>query len=116
MFLERCKGFEEDAKRFLFLTQETKDIQVDYKMVRPLFQRAMKFKTAQDVLKLFEQFRKNLKLNQSSKKLDAGEKSKKLRNLKKDFYDGLIKDLLQREGYQLAQIIYGEKKREKFEV
>ena len=36
--------------------------------------------------------------------------------MKKDFYDGLIKDLLQRDGFQLAQIIYSEKKREKFEV
>lgn len=26
MFLERCKGFEEDAKRFLFLSQETDEI------------------------------------------------------------------------------------------
>ena len=26
MFLERCKGFEEDANRFLILSSETKDI------------------------------------------------------------------------------------------
>jgi len=36
-------------------------------MVQPLFLRAMQFKTAQDVLKLFEQFRKNLKLNRAGK-------------------------------------------------
>ena len=30
MFLERCKGFEEDAKRFLMITQERADIQLDY--------------------------------------------------------------------------------------
>ena len=65
MFLERCKGFEEDSKRFLFMSSETSDIQLDYKMVRPMFQRVMKYKAAQDVLKLFEQFRKNLKLNKS---------------------------------------------------
>lgn len=63
MFLERCKGYEEDAKRFLFLSNETNNIQMDYKMVRPLFKRTMTYKSAQDVLKLFEQFRKNLKLN-----------------------------------------------------
>ena len=33
MFLERCKGYEEDAKRFLFMSSETEDIQVTYKMV-----------------------------------------------------------------------------------
>ena len=54
MFLERCKGFEEDAKRFLFLTNDTKKIQVDYSMLQPFFARAMKYKTGQDVLKLFE--------------------------------------------------------------
>lgn len=37
LFLERCKGYEEDANRFLFLSSDTKDIQMDYPMVRPLF-------------------------------------------------------------------------------
>ena len=54
MFLERCKGYEEDAKRFLFLSHDTEDIQMTYKIVRPIFQRAIKYKTPQDVLKLFE--------------------------------------------------------------
>lgn len=94
MFLERCKGYEEDAKRFIFLSSETDDIQVTYKMVQPLFLRAMRYKTAQDVLKMFEQFRKNIKLNNSSKKLDAAERGIKTKELKKEFYDGLIGDLL----------------------
>lgn len=98
------------------MSSETSDIQLDYKMVRPMFQRVMKYKTAQDVLKLFEQFRKNLKLNKSTKSWDPKAKSEKLKELQKDFYDGLIRDLLQREAYQLAQIIYGEKKREKFDL
>lgn len=71
MFLERCKGYEEDAKRFVFLTNDTEVSQMDYEMVRPLFQRAIKYKTPQDILKLFEQIRKNLKLNKSSKKWDT---------------------------------------------
>ena len=37
MFLERCKGYEEDAKRFLFLSHDTEDIQMTYKIVRPIF-------------------------------------------------------------------------------
>lgn len=94
MFLERCKGFEEDSKRFLFMSSETSDIQLDYKMVRPMFQRVMKYKAAQDVLKLFEQFRKNLKLNKSTKSWEPKAKSEKLKELQKDFYDGLIRDLL----------------------
>ena len=54
----------------------------------------MKYKTGQDVLKLFEQFRKNLKLNKSHSSLLADEKSRKLKEIKKGFYDGLIDDLL----------------------
>ena len=89
---------------------------MDYPMVRPLFQRAMTYKTAQDVLKLFEQFRKNMKLNRASKKMEPAERSERLKEIKKGFYDGLIRDLLHKEAYQLAQVIYGEKRREKFEV
>ena len=36
--------------------------------------------------------------------------------MKRNFYDGLIKDLLDKKAYQLAQVIYSEKKREKFDV
>ena len=99
MFLERCKGYEEDAKRFLFLSHDTEDIQMTYKIVRPIFQRAIKYKTPQDVLKLFEQFRKNLKLNKSAKKLEAKTQSIKLTTLKKEYYDGLIKDLITKKAY-----------------
>ena len=54
----------------------------------------MKYKSGQDVLKLFEQFRKNLKLNKSNVSLTIEEKSAKLKGIKKEFYDGLIGDLL----------------------
>lgn len=57
-----------------------------------------------------------MKLNRSSKQMEPGQRSMKLKEIKKGFYDGLIRDLLQKEAYQLAQVIYGEKKREKFEV
>jgi hypothetical protein len=69
LFLERCKGFEEDAKRFIVLTAETKHVQVDYDLLRPLFLRTIKNKTGNEVLKLFEQFRKNLKLNKANGEL-----------------------------------------------
>lgn len=96
MFLERCKGYEEDAIRFLLLSSETDYIQVNYKMVKPLFLRAMQYKSAQDVLKLFEQFRKNLKINRAGKSMSQGDKAAALKNLKKEFYDGLMEDLLKR--------------------
>jgi hypothetical protein len=65
LFLERCKGFEEDAKKFVVLTAETSTVQVNYDLLRPMFIRTIKNKTGNDVLKLFEQFRKQLKLNKS---------------------------------------------------
>jgi hypothetical protein len=82
LFLERCKGFEEDAKRFIVLTSETKQVQVDYDLLRPLFLRTIKNKTGNDVLKLFEQFRKNLKLNKAHQELTQEERSEKLKTIK----------------------------------
>jgi hypothetical protein len=35
---------------------------------------------------------------------------------KRNFYDGLLQDLLKEEAYALAQIVYSEKMREKFEA
>jgi hypothetical protein len=82
LFLERCKGFEEDAKRFIVLTSETKQVQVDYDLLRPLFMRTIKNKTGNEVLKLFEQFRKNLKLNKANQELTQEERAEKLKTIK----------------------------------
>jgi hypothetical protein len=76
----------------------------------------MKLKTGNEILKMFEQFRKNIKLNKKYKDLPANEKSEMLNNKKREFYDGLLKDLLEQKAYSLAQIVYGEKTREKFET
>ena len=81
------------------LSTETETIQVDYTMLRPLFLRTMKNKTKNDLLQLFEQLRKNVKLNKSDVSLSADLKSKKLQELKQDFYDGLIADLLQAKSH-----------------
>lgn len=54
LFLDRCKGYEEDAKRFVTLTTDTKSIQIDYRLLRPLFLRTIHNKTGSDVLQLFE--------------------------------------------------------------
>lgn len=83
--------------------------------MRPIFLRNMNLKTGNEVLQLFEQIRKNIKLNRSAKNLSANEKSDLLQAKKRDFYDGLLKDLIQLKAYSLAQIVYSEKMREKFD-
>ena len=115
MFLERCKGYEEDAKRFIFLTSETETLDFSYDLVKPIFLRNMSMKTGNEVLQLFEQIRKNIKLNKSTKSLQPSEKHELLQAKKRDFYDGLLKDLIKQQAYGLAQIVYSEKMREKFE-
>jgi hypothetical protein len=115
LFLESCKGYEEDAKRFVSLAHDTEHIQVDYEMLQPLFLRTMKHKKGTDVLKLFEQLRKVIKVNKSGQKIIASERSTLLKQLKIDFYDGLVTDLMKTKAYSLSQVIQSEKAREKFE-
>ena len=90
MFLERCKGYEEDAKRFIFLTSDTETLDFTYDLVRPIFLRNMNMKTGNEVLQLFEQIRKNIKLNRSARNLNQEEKHTQLQQKKRDFYDGLL--------------------------
>ena len=116
LFLERSKGYEEDAKRFVIMSSDTEHIQMNYQLLRPMFLRQIQYKKGQDVLKLFEQFRKNLKLNLNWKDKDANEKAAELKHIKQGIYDGLIQDLLHVEAYPLAQIIYDEKQKEKYDV
>lgn len=65
MFMEKCKGFEEDAKKFYFLTSESSHLQIDYEMIRPMAIRIIKNKGSAEVLRFFEQLRKNVVLNKS---------------------------------------------------
>lgn len=102
LFLERCKGYEEDAKRFIFLTSETETLDFSYDLVKPIFLRNMNMKTGNEVLQLFEQIRKNIKLNKSTAKLTPAEKSEMLEAKKRGFYDGLLKDLIKSQAYGLA--------------
>ena len=84
-------------------------------MVRPFFLRCLRFKSSEDLLQLFEQLRKNLKLNLSGDKLSDSEHRAMTKQLKRDFYDGVMRDLIAAKAYKVAHIIYGEKQREKFE-
>lgn len=97
------------------MTSETETLDFSYDLVRPLFLRNMELKSGNDVLQLFEQIRKNIKLNRTAKSLSQTEKVTKLQEKRKEFYDGLLKDLLSKKAYALAQIVYAEKMREKFE-
>lgn len=95
MFMERCKGFEEDAKKFLMLvTCESTRLQIDYEMCRPFVVRILKSKGGPELIKFFEQLRKNIDLNASWGK-NTADKAVELRRIRKEFFDGLIIDLMQ---------------------
>jgi len=54
MFMEKCKGFEEDAKKFLFLTQRSSHLQIDYDMIKPMAIRMMRNRGGPETMKFFE--------------------------------------------------------------
>lgn len=121
LYLESCKGFEEDAKRFLFSCSQTDYMQLSYKTLRPIFMRTLAMKSKAEVLKLFEQSRKNLVVNTSIQVVvdegkEAPSEDQRLEKLRVDFYDGILTDLVELKKYDLAQIIYFEKANEGLEV
>ena len=76
MFMEKCKGFEEDAKKFLLLSNQSSHLQISYQMIRPFVIRIMKNKGGPELIKLFEQLRKNILMNKSWDKRDPKERGK----------------------------------------
>ena len=76
----------------------------------------MKNKGGPELIKLFEQLRKNILMNKSWDKRDPKERGKAQKALRKEFYDGLIGDLMTNESYTLAEIVMAEKVKEKFDV
>lgn len=65
MFLEKSKGFEEDAKKFLLLTGNSSFLQIDYKMIRPMVIRLLKHQDSDVLLQFFGNLSKNIQLNKS---------------------------------------------------
>lgn len=110
-FLEKCKGFEEDCKRFIIMAGEGNRIQVDYDIIRPFFLRTISTKKGSEVLKLFEQLRKNLTQSKHGSKAEE-----QIQAVKHDFYNGLIKDLIAAKSFDLAQVIYSEKLKDKLDA
>lgn len=119
LFLERCKGYEEDAKKFLtVVVKESSHLQIDYEMCRPVVNRILKHKGGPELVKFFEQIRKNIVLNANKAWNDVpvAEKNTELKRVRKEFFDGLIGDLVQNESYALSEIVMAEKLKEKFVV
>ena len=116
MFMEKCKGFEEDAKKFLLLSTQSSHLQISYQMIRPFVIRIMKNKGGPELIKLFEQLRKNITLNRSWDKAEPKLKGQTQKKLRKEFFDRLIGDLMENESFTLAEIVMAEKVKEKFEV
>ena len=90
------------SKKLRNLTSETETLDFSYDLVRPIFLRNLSMKTGNEVLQLFEQIRKNIKLNKSTKALTQPEKQELLQAKKRGFYDGLLKDLIKTQAYGLA--------------
>ena len=86
MYLDRCKGFEKDTLRFIFATNDTEHIQMDWAFVKPLFARAVNFKSGNDILELFEQIKNKLMLNKANSKLPKEQQTVILENIKTEFY------------------------------
>ena len=60
-------------------------------------------------MKLFEQVKKNIQLNKASSHQVS------LKELKRDFFDGMIRDLMRNKCYELSEIVMAEKIKEKFD-
>mmetsp|Transcript_4313 Transcript_4313/g.7289 ORF Transcript_4313/g.7289 Transcript_4313/m.7289 type:complete len:464 (-) Transcript_4313:184-1575(-) len=116
MFLERSKGLEEDSKKFLLLSRQSSYLQIDFKMIQPLIQRLIKYKGGPEVIKLFEQLRKNITLNKQWDKVQYQDKSHLIKKLRKDFFDGMVLELLEAKSFQLSEIVMNEMLKEKFEI
>jgi hypothetical protein len=85
-------------------------------MIKPMVNRLITHKGGPEIMKLFEQLRKNIHLNKSWEKKDKKDGYKQLRSIKKDFYDGLIQDLMRHKAFTLAEIVMAEKLKEKFDI
>lgn len=68
-------------------------------MCRPIILRMMKYKGGPEVIKFFEQLRKNIKLNKANSLLPQIEKNQLLKEIRKGFFTGLMKDLMENKNY-----------------
>ena len=59
----------------------------------------MKYKGAPEVIKFFEQLRKNIKLNKANPLLPYIEKNHLIKDIRKGFFIGLMKDLMENKTF-----------------
>lgn len=65
LYLESVKGLHSDTLKFISLAHET-NMEVDYKLVGPLFRKTIRAQSGDDVLLLFEQLKDHVRLNENS--------------------------------------------------
>lgn len=77
--------------RFISMISDLNYMQLDYNLVRKIFQKSIVNRQNSHVLKIFEQFRKNIKLHiEDGEQLTQEEKFVKLKDIKDDFYEKLL--------------------------
>lgn len=106
MYLDLCKGLENDTLRFVFDVNKTKNIQLDWDFVRPLVIRAINYRSGGEVLEMFERIKNKLSLNVTNQSLPKEEQDALLDEIKSDFYREFINVLLDKKGFDVADIIY----------
>jgi hypothetical protein len=106
MYLDMCKGLENDTLRFVFDVNRTEHIQLDWDFVRPLVIRAINYRSGGEVLEMFERIKNKLSLNVTNQKLPQAEQEALLDKIKSDFYREFINVLLDKKGFDVADIIY----------
>lgn len=108
MYLDLCKGLENDTLRFVFDVNKTKHIQLDWDFVRPLVIRAINHRSGGEVLEMFERIKNKLTLNVTNQNLPKQEQDALLEEIKSDFYREFINVLLDKKGFDVADIIYAD--------
>ncbi len=103
LYLESCKGFEEDAKLFLFFLGNSPHYDLDWPTAAPLFMRYILHRDFDSLIGFYEQFRKKLKIN-TQKDPEPGLLLGKSREL----HFELIRVLTKHRRYKAGKIILNE--------
>lgn len=114
MYLESIKGFEQDAKKFLFMAKDSQDYQFSYKFASKFMRRIIAKKGMNEILKNFELCKKSLKINNCIQGREIEDEKAFEDNLREEFYDGILQDLLRNHKYEISKIVYGERMKETF--
>jgi len=67
-----------------------------------------------EILKNFELCKKSLKVNKNIQGREIEDEKAFEDNLREEFYDGILQDLLRNHKYEISKIVYGERMKETF--